>query len=123
MKKWMKRIILPIGLACAVLGIILLLTVFTLPAEAVSAASPAQGEGPSDDECLVCHQNEGMTANIGGQAIPITIDTNKFSASVHGEEKVACVDCHTNIASFPHPEVTAASARDFSLEMYPTCQQ
>jgi nitrate/TMAO reductase-like tetraheme cytochrome c subunit len=38
-------------------------------------------------------------------------------------EEIACVDCHSNITSFPHPEVTASSPRDFSLEMYPICQQ
>ena len=64
-----------------------------------------------------------MTAQIGGQPVPLTIDAGKFEASVHGTEKIACVDCHTNITGFPHPQVTASSPRDFSLELYPTCQQ
>jgi predicted CXXCH cytochrome family protein len=33
------------------------------------------------------------------------------------------VDCHTNITGFPHPEVTASSRRDFTMELYPTCQE
>ena len=32
------------------------------------------------------------------------------------------MDCHTTITTFPHPEVTASSPRDFSLELYPICQ-
>jgi predicted CXXCH cytochrome family protein len=64
-----------------------------------------------------------MATEIGGQPLALTINQTDFSASVHGGEKVACVDCHSNITSFPHPEVTASSPRDFSLEMYPTCQQ
>ena len=64
-----------------------------------------------------------MTAQIGGQPVPITIDGTTFEASVHGMEDVACVDCHTNITTFPHPEVTASSPRDFTLEMYPSCAQ
>src|SRR5262249_30097969 len=69
------------------------------------------------------HQNAGLTTQIGADQLLMTIDAGKFTASVHGEEKVACVDCHTNITGFPHPEVTADSAREFSLQMYPTCQQ
>jgi predicted CXXCH cytochrome family protein len=109
-----------IGLA---LGVFLLLAVMTLLVRPVAAAPQPQGEKPPDDTCLACHQQEGMTVQIGGQPVPLTIDSGKFSASVHGAEKVACVDCHTNIIGFPHPEVTASSPRDFSLEMYPTCQK
>jgi nitrate/TMAO reductase-like tetraheme cytochrome c subunit len=64
-----------------------------------------------------------MTAEIGGQPVPITIDPQAFEASVHGEENVNCVDCHTNITGYPHPEVVVSSPRDFTLQMYPTCQQ
>lgn len=123
MNKWIKRYGLSLGLVCASLGVLTLLLVLTLPSTPVSAAPLVQGQKLTNDDCLVCHQQEGMTATIGGQPVPLTIDKQKFTASVHGEEKVNCVDCHTNITSFPHPEVTASSPRDFSLEMYPTCQQ
>ena len=123
MNKWIRRHGLSFGLLCASLGVLLLLLVLTLPSTPVSAAPLAQGQKLTNDDCLACHQQEGMSTTIGGQPVPLTIDKQKFSASVHGEEKVNCVDCHTNITSFPHPEVTASSPRDFSLEMYPTCQQ
>jgi predicted CXXCH cytochrome family protein len=109
-----------IGLA---LGIFLFLVVTTLPAKPVSAAPLHQDTAPSDESCLFCHKEQGMTAQIGGQPVPLTIDGDLFSSSVHGTEHVACVDCHSNITTFPHPEVTASSPRDFSLEMYTTCQQ
>ena len=123
MNKWIKRHALSFGLFCASLGVLLLLLVLTLPTTQVSAAPLGQGSKLTNDDCLACHQKEGMTAQIGGQPVSLTINQDKFSASVHGEEQLACVDCHTNITSFPHPEVTASSPRDFSLEMYPTCQQ
>jgi len=123
MSKWIKRHALPFGLVCASIGIFLLLLVFTLPTTSVSAASLAEKHNLTNADCLACHQKEGLTAKIGGQLIPLTINQDKFSASVHGEEKVNCVDCHTNITDFPHPEVIVRSPRDFSLEMYPTCQQ
>jgi nitrate/TMAO reductase-like tetraheme cytochrome c subunit len=122
MKIWIKGHALQVGLASISLGVFLLLVVMTLPTTPVSAA-PLTQEEISNDTCLFCHQKEGMTTQIGGQPLALTIDGRKFDASVHAEEGIACVDCHSNITSFPHPEVTAASPRDFSLEMYPTCQQ
>ena len=123
MSKWFRDHTLQLGLAGIALGVFLLLVVLTFPSSSVSAAPLPQGEKPSDETCLACHQQEGMSVQIGGQPVPLTISSDTFSASVHGEEKIACVDCHTNITGFPHPEVTASSPRDFSLEMYPTCQQ
>ena len=122
MKIWMKRDALQVALAGISLGVFLLLVAMTLSITPVAAAPFAQTE-ISNDTCLFCHKNEGLTTQIGGQTLPLTIDEAKFGASVHGEEGIACVDCHSNITSFPHPEVTAASPRDFSLEMYPNCQQ
>jgi cytochrome c552 len=122
MNKWMKRNALPLGLVGISLGVLLLLLVIIRPATPVSAAPLVRGQQLTDDDCLACHQKEGLTTQIGGQPLSLTINHDDYSASVHGQEKVACVDCHTNITSFPHPEVTASSPRDFSLEMYPTCQ-
>jgi hypothetical protein len=123
MNKWIRRHGLAFGLVCALLGVLIFLALLVQPTTPASAASAKVGKKLTNDDCLACHQKEGMTTQIGGQTLPLTIDQQKFSASVHGEEKVACVSCHTNITSFPHPEVTASSPRNFSLEMYPTCQQ
>ena len=111
------------GLTGIVLGVFLLLVVMVLSATPAEAAPPPQGDQPTDEDCLACHQQEGMTAEIGGEPISVTIDPGAFEASVHGTESIACVDCHTNITGFPHPQVIAASPRDFSLQLYPTCQQ
>jgi predicted CXXCH cytochrome family protein len=112
-----------LGLMSLVLGVFLLLVVMTLSVTPVAAAPQPQGDQPTDESCLGCHQQDGMTAEIGGQPLPLTISPEQFAASVHGTENVNCVDCHTNITGFPHPEVTASSPRDFSLELYPTCQK
>src|ERR1044071_4050071 len=112
-----------LGLAGLVLGVFLLLVIMVLYATPAEAAPRLQDEPPTDETCLACHQQEAMTAQIGGEPIPITIDSGAFDTSVHGTENIACVDCHTNITGFPHPEVTADSPREFSLELYTTCQQ
>ncbi len=125
MSNWFKANRSRAGLAGLALGVFLLLVVvvIALPTTPANAAPPSQSGGPTNEECLACHQQAGMTAQIGGQPLPITIESEKFSASVHGTENVKCVDCHTNIKGFPHPQVTASSPRDFSLKLYPTCQQ
>jgi hypothetical protein len=109
---------------CLLFGMVFFLfPLISLATPVQAAPASTEGKKPSDDVCLYCHQEEGMTVEIGGQPVPLTINAGRFSESVHGTEQVACVDCHTNITGFPHPEVTASSPRDFSLEMYPTCQQ
>ncbi len=123
MSKWLRERTLQFGLVGMALGILILLVAATLSVSTASAAPLPQGEKPSDETCLACHQQEGMSVQFGGQPVSLTISADKFSASVHGTEKIACVDCHTDITGFPHPEVTASSPRDFSLKMYPTCQQ
>jgi nitrate/TMAO reductase-like tetraheme cytochrome c subunit len=124
MSKWFKTHTMQFGLLSLVLGALFLIVVLALSATTPVAAAPQpQSEKPSDEACLACHQQQGMTTEIGGAPLPLTIDSAKFEASVHGTENIACVDCHTNITGFPHPEVTASSLRDFSLELYPTCQQ
>jgi formate-dependent nitrite reductase cytochrome c552 subunit len=123
MSKWINAHRTKFGLAGLALGFFLILVIMSLSATPVVAAPPAQGDKPTDETCLACHQQEGMTVQIGEQPLPLTIDVEAFSASVHGTEAIACVDCHTNITGFPHPDVTASSPRDFSLELYPICQQ
>ena len=77
-----------------------------------------------DEVCLGCHTQPGMTVEMtSGEVLPLTIDEPVFEASVHGENEVSCVFCHTTISEFPHPEKTADSIRDFSLENYTTCKQ
>jgi hypothetical protein len=123
MRKWIRDRLFQFGLAGATLGILLVLVMATLPSSPVAAAPRGQDSRPADESCLFCHQQEDMTVQIGGQPVPLTISPELFSASVHGMEGIACVDCHSDITSFPHPEVTASSPRDFSLKLYPMCQQ
>lgn len=117
MSNWFKANREQVGVAGLVLGVFLLFVVMALSAKPVAAAPQPQGDQPANETCLACHQQAGMTAQIGGQPLPITIDPQKFSASAHGTENVACVDCHTDIKGFPHPEVTASSPRFFAAAL------
>jgi nitrate/TMAO reductase-like tetraheme cytochrome c subunit len=106
-----------------VLGICLLILVI-----AASLVKPASAAPPfdvaSNDYCLGCHSQPGLTKTLpSGETLSLTIDPALFSASVHGEEQKACVDCHTNITSFPHPDFKAQNLREVTLSLYTTCKQ
>lgn len=78
-----------------------------------------------NDYCLACHGQPGLTKTFpDGETISLTIDAAAFHDSVHGVgnewEALACSDCHGDYA-FPHAPTTAASRRDFALEMYTAC--
>jgi predicted CXXCH cytochrome family protein len=85
--------------------------------------APAQN-GPTDDYCIGCHTQQGMSRRLDdGSVLPLTINGTRFRESVHGQEDVACVECHTDIQSFPHPEFSAESRRAVTLALYTTCEK
>jgi hypothetical protein len=82
----------------------------------------AEGNSPENADCLYCHSKPGMTRTLpNGKSLSLTIDNSHFSGSVHKD--VACSECHSNIDAFPHPDLKAETARDFSLQMYTLCQK
>lgn len=108
-------------------GLLLLLgaaVALATPADAAKEATPLSPQGkPSNDFCLGCHTQQGMTRTVSnGDTLPLTIDPTFFRESVHNEENVACVDCHTNITEFPHPTFTADSRRAVTLQLYTSCK-
>jgi len=124
MKKRFKTHVFQFGLVGLILLILTVLSVVLLSSpNEVSAAPLPQRAKPTDENCLFCHSKPDFQTEIGGETLQLTINEEVFAASVHREAEVACVDCHTNITTFPHPEVTAESTRDFSIEMYTTCRQ
>jgi predicted CXXCH cytochrome family protein len=94
------------------------LTWYALPTQAAPAT---QDDKPSNDFCLACHQQEDVTLEFSDTTVSAFIDPTVFSFSVHSDEGVSCVDCHTNIYDYPHPEVGAGTSRDFSRDMLPIC--
>src|SRR5512146_1841575 len=67
-----------------------------------SAAAAPKGAAPkmSNDECLACHANAGLTKEVNGKQVSLDIHGDKFKASAHGV--FGCTDCHTDVAAFPH---------------------
>ena len=105
----------------AFLGVGLALAVFTL-AFAVPSASAEPGVG--NEYCLSCHGQPDQIKDLpSGERLYLTIDPTLYADSVHGQGGYACVQCHTDIRTFPHPESKAQDRRDVTLSMYTTCKQ
>ncbi|MFQ6014470.1 MAG: cytochrome c3 family protein [Anaerolineae bacterium] len=76
-----------------------------------------------NEACLQCHQNLDLSMTLSsGENLPLYIDAEAFSQSVHGASHVMCIDCH-RFMEYPHPELEAESRREFSLVAYEACRR
>ena len=79
-------------------------------------------QGISNESCYACHASPGLQIELdSGELLYLTIERNIYDNSVHGELGYACVQCHTNITGFPHPERPGDTRRTLSLELYTSC--
>ena len=77
----------------------------------------------SDKECLACHETPNMIMPLpNGDELYLTVDRIQYATSVHGRNGYACVQCHTDISGYPHPELAVETARQFSSLMVQSCQ-
>ena len=73
--------------------------------------------------CLGCHSNSELVKELpDGNDLGLYVDEVEHSKSVHGESGITCVQCHTDIQGFPHPEFSPANRRDASLLLVGVCQ-
>lgn len=112
MKKWLVVLI----------GLALFWMAGTAQAAPPNQEDASQAE-PDNEFCLRCHSNpELQTRFANGAVLPLHIDPAVYGSSVHGEQEVKCVGCHTNITGFPHPPLAASDRRDYQLDRYTSCQ-
>ncbi len=87
----------------------------------IASSPPVQIDNSS---CFFCHSDEDLSIQFrNGDVLPLTIDPDLFTKSTHGSNGLSCVTCHSDISSFPHPERTAISYREFKLDYYTICRQ
>ena len=88
----------------------------------MDATADPDEPGVSNDYCLDCHADPNTTMVLeDGETISLYVDPQVYNDSVHGTVGYACVQCHTTIREFPHPEFTAYDRRDLTLELYDAC--
>jgi nitrate/TMAO reductase-like tetraheme cytochrome c subunit len=96
---------------------------------AAYATSPRQETAPTpdpltigDDVCLGCHEQPGQSMPLeNGELLDLTVYPEEYAASIHGKLGYACVQCHRTVGNYPHPPETAASLREFTIQMNKTC--
>jgi predicted CXXCH cytochrome family protein len=87
-------------------------------------AAPAEAQGPTGNEtCLQCHSNPDLTMTLpSGEPLSLFVDAEVMGNSVHGQNKLQCVQCHTDIQGYPHPPANYIDRRDVTLQNYKTCE-
>lgn len=94
--------------------------VLARPASADGGPSPA--DQASNDECLACHASPGLQMSLpSGQLLDLTVSPQVYEESVHGQHGYACIQCHTDIDGYPHPDPPANTRRGFTISLYRTC--
>lgn len=78
----------------------------------------------SDEVCLECHGQPGLTMELAdGDTVELYVPAEAHINSVHGELGYACVQCHTDVGEYPHPEFQADNHRDMTLQLNATCER
>lgn len=117
-----------LGLALALLWVPL----ETHPAQAAGGPPEFQAQEPtpvpnqsiSNETCLSCHGQPGISLELpSGETWSLYVPDSLFHRSVHSQQGIACVQCHTSVGNYPHPPFEAASIRDAQLQLYPLCQR
>ena len=85
-------------------------------------ATPLTQAGTSNDSCLECHAVPGISLVLeNGEIFSLYVDPEVFNQSVHGSKGYICVQCHTNLDGYPHPEFEANDRRDLALALVDAC--
>ncbi len=95
------------------------------PAQAagVPPVPQPQGGDGTNQLCLGCHAQQGMQIELpSGEKLDIGVDSSAYDTSVHGSHNLSCTQCHTNITSYPHPEMTAQTRKEYTLLYQQTCE-
>jgi formate dehydrogenase gamma subunit len=68
----------------------------------VGPAVAAARVGPTNEDCLGCHADQGLVKEVRGKKVSLYRDEAALKASVHG--RLACTACHAGIKEVPHAE-------------------
>jgi len=91
------------------------------PAQARARLAPSSA-GIDDETCLACHGMPDQQITLpSGEILYLTVEREVYNNSVHGKAGYACVQCHTDITGYPHPELTATTLREVTTSLYTAC--
>jgi hypothetical protein len=132
MRRFCKNSLLYFSLTFLLSSLLLLISVYSVQAAtdifnndiSLQAPSGSSSVSPivSNDVCLGCHGEPGLTMTLSnGEILDLSINPEHYASSVHGENGYACVQCHTDLGNYPHPEFIATELRDVTLQLNDVC--
>jgi hypothetical protein len=93
----------------------------SLPSEIARAEQKKQ---ETEQYCLSCHSNPDLSMELAdGEALSLYISPEIIESSVHSQEGIECEACHTEITSYPHPEIEYRNKRELSRSYYLACRK
>lgn len=100
-------------------GLVLLASI--LFATSVQAQEPGH---QTEEYCLSCHADPGLSISLpNGETLSLHISAETLLQSTHSPLGIECEACHTEIQTYPHPEINYTSPRELSRAYYLACQK
>jgi len=91
---------------------------------AMPLRAQAQDEIDPNATCLACHTIPDRTVELtGGERMSVYVDRFEYQDSMHGQEGLPCIACHTEITDYPHDPITARDYRHYQLQRYQSCRK
>jgi len=82
----------------------------------------AQEPIAENEQCLTCHSNPDIVLNFAnGDSRFAHVSRAAYTNSVHGQKEMTCGGCHPEHQDYPHPDITAQTSRDYTLQLNQTC--
>lgn len=90
-------------------------------------AIPAQASDPqqsTEEYCLSCHNDPDLSMTLpNGESLSLYVSPEVLAESMHSPMGIECEACHTNIKTYPHPELEVNTRRELSRSYYLACQK
>jgi len=115
---WIKILVIALGISLIGVG------VFTSvkPSSAFSSEQTGADQAGPNDLCLNCHETPDTFIKLkSAERLNLFVDSYMYNTSVHGAQGTTCVQCHTNISGYPHPDLEAATQREFTVQQNQAC--
>jgi nitrate/TMAO reductase-like tetraheme cytochrome c subunit len=78
----------------------------------------------SDEVCMECHNQAGQTYKLSnGDTLDLYVPAEDYHKSIHGQLGYACVQCHTSVGNYPHPNFDASFPREATLKLNQACKR
>ena len=85
------------------------------------ASEPGQ---QTENYCLSCHSNPDLKMTLpSGEELSLYVDQDKLNDSTHSPMGIECEACHTEIKTYPHPEINYQTRRELSRSYYLSCKK